>query len=112
PAPEPGPAAPPAAADLPVAAVADDLPFDRLAGGRLRSAVEAILFVVDRPTTSIELAQVLDVPRRGVDEALAWLRADLDEQDRGFELREVAGGWRLYTRDEFALYVERYLLGG
>ncbi|HJZ56117.1 MAG TPA: SMC-Scp complex subunit ScpB, partial [Gemmataceae bacterium] len=72
----------------------------------------AILFVVDRPTTSVELAQVLDVPRPAVHEALEWLRVDLDEQDRGFELRQVAGGWRLYTRDEFAPYVERYVLDG
>jgi segregation and condensation protein B len=79
---------------------------------RLRSAVEAILFVVDRPTSAIELAQVLDVPRPAVTAALAALRTDLDEQVRGFELREVAGGWRLYTREEFAPYVERYVLDG
>jgi segregation and condensation protein B len=79
---------------------------------RLRSAVEAILFVVDRPTTAVELAQVLDVPQPEVTGALAALRYELDSQARGFELREVAGGWRLYTREEFAPYVERYILDG
>lgn len=87
-------------------------PTERLDVGRLRSAVEAILFVVDRPTTTVELAQVLDVPQPVAAQALAGLRTDLDEQRRGFELREVAGGWRLYTREEFASYVERYVLDG
>ena len=80
--------------------------------GRLQSAVEAILFVVDRPTTTVELAQVLDVPQPDAVAALAALRVELDEQRRGFELREVAGGWRLYTREEFAPFVERYMLDG
>jgi segregation and condensation protein B len=74
--------------------------------------VEAILFVVDRPIASVDLAQVLDVPQPAVLAALAGLHADLDEQGRGFELRKVAGGWRLYTREEFAPYVERYVLDG
>jgi segregation and condensation protein B len=79
---------------------------------RLRSAVEAILFVVDRPITAVDLAQVLELPRVAVLAALAELQADLDEQGRGFELRQVAGGWRCYTREEFAPYVERYVLDG
>jgi segregation and condensation protein B len=79
---------------------------------RLRSAVEAILFVVDRPITEVDLAQVLDLPRAAVLAVLAELRADLDEQGRGFELRQVAGGWRFYTREEFAPDVERYVRDG
>ncbi|HSV65824.1 MAG TPA: SMC-Scp complex subunit ScpB [Mycobacteriales bacterium] len=79
---------------------------------RLRSAVEAVLFVVDKPIAAVELAQVLDVPRPAVDRALGDLTRDYDEQGRGFALREVAGGWRVYTRESFAPYVERYILDG
>ena len=43
---------------------------------------------------------------------LEALQADYDEAGRGFELREIAGGWRLYTRAEFAPYVERFVLEG
>jgi segregation and condensation protein B len=104
------PATPEAA--TPEAATPEAATPEEMDGGRLRSAVEAILFVVDQPTTTVELAQVLDVPRPDAEVALVALRAELDEQRRGFELREVAGGWRLYTREEFAPYVERYLLDG
>ena len=78
----------------------------------LRAALEAVLFVVDRPITVIELAQVLGQPQPVVSAVLHDLREDYDGQHRGFELREVAGGWRIYTRDALAPYVERYLLDG
>ena len=79
---------------------------------RLVSAVEAILFVADRPITAVEIAQVLDVPAPAITVALTALRDEADAQRRGFELREIAGGWRLYTRDEFAPYIEAYVLDG
>jgi len=78
----------------------------------LRGAVEAILLIVDEPTTEIMLAQVLDQPVdrvRGVleDVSLQYTRLGL-----GFDLRRVAGGWRLYTRPEYAAYVEKFVLDG
>ena len=45
-------------------------------------------------------------------EALAALAAEYDESGRGFELRNVAGGWRYYTREDFAPVVERFVLDG
>jgi segregation and condensation protein B len=82
------------------------------ASDRLESAIEAILFVADRPITAVELAQLLDVPAPDVTNGLAALRTEVDSQRRGFELREIAGGWRLYTREEFAPYIESYVLDG
>jgi segregation and condensation protein B len=79
---------------------------------RIESATEAILFVADRPVTTAELAQVLGVPQPVALAALEDLRTQVDNQRRGFELREIAGGWRLYTREEFAPYVEAYILDG
>jgi segregation and condensation protein B len=55
---------------------------------------------------------VLECPRDEVVAALLEVAADYDEQGRGFELREVAGGWRLYTRPEHAAVVERFVLDG
>jgi segregation and condensation protein B len=79
---------------------------------RLRGALEAILLVVDEPVPEVMLAQVLERPTEVVTAALTALAAAYTEERRGFELRQAAGGWRLYTRDDFAPYVERFVLDG
>jgi segregation and condensation protein B len=79
---------------------------------RLRSAVEAVLLVVDTPTSSVLLAQVLGRAVPEVENALRTLRDEYDAGGRGLDLREVADGWRLYSRDEYAGYVERFILEG
>lgn len=78
----------------------------------LKPSLEAVLLVVDQPVTEAVLAQVLECPQDEVVAALREVAADYDEQGRGFELREVAGGWRLYTRPEHAAVVERFVLDG
>jgi segregation and condensation protein B len=78
----------------------------------LRTALEAILMVVDEPVNEILLAQVVERPTDEVVAALRELAADYDEAGRGFELREVAGGWRFYTRASCAPYVEKFVLDG
>jgi len=78
----------------------------------LVGAVEAVLLVVDQPVRSVELAQVLERPREEVERVLGRLREEYDAAGRGFALHEVAGGWRLYTRDAYAGYVERFVLDG
>ena len=78
----------------------------------LRAALEAILMVVDEPVGDVMLAQVTERPTEEVRDALASLAAEYDEAGRGFELREVAGGWRFYTRASCAAYVERFVLDG
>ena len=79
---------------------------------RLRASLEAILLVVDEPVTDVVLAQVLERPRGEVAGALAGLAAEYTAQGRGFDLREVAGGWRFYTRAECAPVVERFVRDG
>jgi segregation and condensation protein B len=79
---------------------------------RLRAALEAVLLVVDTPTSAVLLAQVLGRPVAAVDQSLQQLRDEYDADRRGLDLREVAGGWRLYTRSDFAPYVERFVLEG
>ena len=78
----------------------------------LQGALEAILLVVDEPVSEIVLAQVLERSRDEVRHALLELAAGYEAQVRGFDLREIAGGWRLYTRPEYASAVERFVLDG
>jgi segregation and condensation protein B len=81
-------------------------------GPGLRASLEAILLVVDEPVTEVVIAQVLERPRGEVAAALRDLAASYDAEQRGFDLREVAGGWRFYTRAECAPVVERFVRDG
>ncbi|NUV89547.1 SMC-Scp complex subunit ScpB [Streptomyces sp. KAI-26] len=78
----------------------------------LKPALEAVLMVVDEPATVDQLAKVLQRPRRAVADALRELADEYTVQRRGFDLRLVAGGWRFYTRPEYAAAVEGFVLGG
>ncbi|MCW2786202.1 MAG: condensin subunit ScpB [Marmoricola sp.] len=78
----------------------------------LRPALEAVLMVADQPMDEVSLATAVGYPVGEVVEALRGLAAEYDEQVRGFELRNVAGGWRYYTREEFAPVVEKFALEG
>ena len=96
-----------------------DAGFDTAAGGLLNQrsperALEAILMVADEPQSLVHLATALDLPVARVDAAIRSLVADFDGADggirRGFELREVGGGWRFYVREEFDFVVRDFVL--
>lgn len=78
----------------------------------LRPSLEALLMVADQPMETVTLATAVGYPVAEVEAALADLVAEYDEQGRGFELREVGGGWRYYTREAYAAVVEGYVLDG
>src|SRR5205085_10263262 len=78
----------------------------------LRPALEAVLMVADQPMDHLTLAAAVGHPADDVRAALAELSAEYAEQGRGFDLRNVAGGWRFYTREEFAPVVEQFVLDG
>ncbi|MGP3988728.1 SMC-Scp complex subunit ScpB [Streptomyces sp. 3N207] len=78
----------------------------------LKPALEAVLMVVDEPATPEHLAKVLERRPREVSDALRELADEYTTQGRGFELRLVAGGWRFYTRGDYADAVERFVLDG
>jgi segregation and condensation protein B len=78
----------------------------------LRPALEAVLMVADQPLDQVSLATAVGYPVTEVADALAELAAEYDASGRGFELRNVAGGWRFYTREEFAPVVEKFVLEG
>ncbi len=90
----------PAGADAPVA----------VDGQWLSGAIESMLFVTDEPVGVLTFADMLDVDPAQVQEALVSLRERLSADERGIQLREVAGGWRLYTHPRYHELIERYVL--
>jgi segregation and condensation protein B len=85
---------------------------DDVADLALRPALEAVLMITDTPLDHVSLAQAVDRPPQEVADALHDLAAEYTAQGRGFDLREVGGGWRFYTREEFAPVVERFVRDG
>ena len=81
-------------------------------GPGLRASLEAILLVADEPVPEVLLAQVLERPRGEVAAGLRALAEEYTADGRGFDLREIAGGWRFYTREDCAPLVERFVTDG
>jgi segregation and condensation protein B len=108
----------PDATDLPDAAdevpgeeiESDELP--QLADDELEKALEALLLVVDTPVEEDVLATAIGTDVARVTQLLIRMAEELAEQERGFDLRRAGGGWRYYTRDKYAPYVEKMLLDG
>jgi segregation and condensation protein B len=90
----------------------DEAEIEEADGPGLRASLEAILLVADEPVPEVLLAQVLERPRGEVDAALRALAAEYTADGRGFDLREIAGGWRFYTREDCAPLVERFVRDG
>ena len=105
---EPAETAPPALAPEPPEVATAELADD----ATLRAALEAILLVVDEPVAESTLAETVGQPTERVAALLQELADEYTAQGRGFDLRRAAGGWRLYTRPEYAPYVERFVVGG
>ncbi|WP_017572753.1 SMC-Scp complex subunit ScpB [Nocardiopsis halotolerans] len=78
----------------------------------LRRDLEAVLMVVDQPVSEYDLARAMDVPVTVVSRTLESLSREYTGQGRGFDLRAVADGWRVYTRPECADVVEHFLREG
>jgi segregation and condensation protein B len=94
-----------------IAVAGSDLP-DLSADEDLEAALESLLLVVDSPVEEELLATAVDSPVARVIEALQRMADRFTEQQRGIDLRKVGGGWRFYTRDKFAPFVEKLLLDG
>jgi segregation and condensation protein B len=80
---------------------------------QLRSAVEAVLMITDSPVSLVALAAALEQPVNLIRNAINSLREDYDDPtsgaSRGFELREVGGGWRIFVRPEFDWAVKLFV---
>ena len=91
--------------------------------GGIKSAIEAILAVAEAPVSVRELSAALIVSERAVEHALDQLYREYNGEEsgygedenrvapepRGFQLRNIAGGWKLYARDDFAPWVARFV---
>lgn len=75
-------------------------------------AIEAIVMVADRPVETHLLAQLLEMTPARVEEICAGLALSYEEDDRGFQLVRVAGGYRFQSHPDQAPYVERFVLEG
>jgi segregation and condensation protein B len=85
---------------------------DELGAPNVGAAIEALLLLTDEPMPAIEIAQVTRAPLPDVERTLHELSLEYTEQMRGFDLREVAGGWRFYTRSECSPLIERWVVDG
>lgn len=78
----------------------------------LGSALEAVLMIVEEPVDHLALAQAVGHPPTVVEAELHRLAAEYTAQGRGFELRQLAGGWRFYSREQYAELVGAFVLEG
>lgn len=76
----------------------------------LEHSIEAILMVIDEPVNEETLAKVLDSTVEQIVSALSSLARSYE--NNGFELRQVSGGWRFYSRPQYSTVVERFVLDG
>jgi segregation and condensation protein B len=113
-------AEPPTATDPPPTDPDADPPTDvldedqtpELTDTELESTLEALLLTVDSPVDEESLASAADTTVARVNATLLRMATTYTEHDRGLDLRHAGGGWRYYTRDRYAPYVEKLLLGG
>jgi segregation and condensation protein B len=115
--PEEEPGQDPTPADVPAGEPAPEeepahVPVELRSPEELRGGLEALLFVMDDPVDEDTLAGALRCTVEQVRTGLAELAAGYDERRSGLTLRRVGEGWRLYTREEHAPVVERYLVDG
>ena len=77
-----------------------------------QKAIEAIILVSDNPVEPTLLAQLLEIPKSEVEEICESLAREYENQDRGFVLASIAGGYRFQTAPSMAPFVERFVLEG
>lgn len=77
---------------------------------RLRSIIEALLFISDQPLPVSKIAEVIELDEKEVKEIVEDLANEYRRAERGFQLREVAGGYRFYSHPAYAPYIERLIL--
>lgn len=83
-----------------------------MSNSEVKRALEAILMVVDEPISEVILAQIIERPTEEIRSALLELADSYQNEERGFELKEIAGGWRFYSHPDLAPMVEKFVLDG
>jgi segregation and condensation protein B len=78
----------------------------------VKRALEAVVMVADSPVEARLLAELTEMPVVTVEELLGELADEYAAAGRGFELVQVAGGWRFQSHPDQAEHVERFILEG
>lgn len=78
----------------------------------IERSIEAILMVVEEPVSELVLAQIIERPTEEILEALGALSQRYEAEERGFQLKQIAGGWRFYSHPDLAPLVEKFVLDG
>ncbi len=84
--------------------------FLGLQSDQLEGALEALLFVTDEPVSALRLAEMLEIDVIEVERRLDNLQESLAAANRGVQLREVAGGWRMFTHPVYHELIEKYVI--
>jgi segregation and condensation protein B len=75
----------------------------------LKSITEALIFVAEEPISAKFIAEVIEVAREAVEEAIEKLAQEYGSRIGGLQLREIAGGWQIATRAEHHEHIRAYL---
>ena len=75
----------------------------------LRAIVESLVFVADEPISAKTIADVVDLEREKIDNAIQELARDYESRPGGLQIREIAGGWQIATRPEHHEHIRAYL---
>lgn len=75
----------------------------------MQSALECIIYAADEPATLDQIAKALGAEKTEVRAALDQLVATYQTDDRGIEIRKVAGGWKFYTKPQHHDVVRRFI---
>ncbi|WP_219999490.1 SMC-Scp complex subunit ScpB [Nitrospira lenta] len=90
------------------AAPANEGAVQAIADRELRGIIESLLFVSPEPLSVQRLVAIMgDVTKADVAQALRGLGEELDQEGRGVRLVEIAGGFRLVTKQEYATWIKR-----
>ena len=84
----------------------------KMSESELHRSLEAILMVVEEPVSELVLAQIIERPTEEIVSALNNMAQKYQSEDRGFELRQISGGWRFYSHPDLAPLVEKFVLDG
>ncbi len=76
----------------------------------IKGVIEALLFVADRPLSLTKIMEIVEINEAAAKNILDELKNEYINQNRGFQLREIAGGYRLYTHPGYASYIEKLIL--
>jgi segregation and condensation protein B len=75
----------------------------------IQASLEAIIYAADEPATLDQISKALGIEKPEARAALEQLTAAYQTEDRGIEVRKVAGGWKFYTKAQYHDVVRKFI---